>query len=252
MHRSIASAVARRPGLAVTHRAIGGVASAVARRADPQLVRRAAPRLAAAAHTPLRRRCTDAESKLASSEVVTAWMDDPALVDSSLWPHRRVELWMHLRMLKGLDLPDFLEGTKMAYVVIQQLMYERNWDELAPLVSDNCLNAMQETMEAMASAAQRVQFEEGSIQVQSSVLRSASVLEPGDDVPVGTCHLDVVVTADESFQIFNYHTNEPMPPFDGQTRSQTSTWRFEGVVTPNWEVAEAAAEQPDWKLHAIV
>ena len=237
------------------HRTIVGAASAIARRPAPQLARRA-PRLAAATHTPLRRRCTDAESKLASSEVVTAWMDDPALVDSSLWPHRRVELWMQLRMLKGLDLPDFLEGTKMAYVVIQQLMYERDWDGLAPLVSENCLTAMQETMEAMASAAQRVQFEEGSVQVQSSVLRSASVLEPGDDVPVGTCHLDVVVTADESFQIFNYHTNEPMPPFDGQTRSQTSTWRFEGVVTPNWEVAEGdaadEATQADWKLHAIV
>ncbi|GMI26196.1 hypothetical protein TeGR_g5212 [Tetraparma gracilis] len=55
---------------------------------------------------------------------------------------------------------------------------------------------------------------------------------------------------------FNYHTNEPMPPFDGQTRSQTSTWRFEGVVTPNWEVAEGdaadEATQADWKLHAIV
>ena len=230
------------------HRTIVGVASAVARHRSL-----ASPGTVVSRHAPrLRSRCTDAESKLASSEVVSAWLDDPALVDASLWPHRRVELWMQLRMLKGLDLPDFLEGTKVAYVVLQQLMYERDWDGLAPLVSESCLNAMQETMQEMASAAQRVQFDEGSFRVQSSVLRSASMLEPDDDTPAGTCHLDVVVTADESFRIFNYHTNEPMPPFDGQTRSQTSTWRFEGVVTPNWEVEEAAEAQADWKLHAIV
>jgi hypothetical protein len=47
----------------------------------------------------------------------------------------------------------------------------------------------------------------------------------------------------------NYHTNELMPPFDGSTRRQESTWRFEGVVVPP---DKEAGEMTDWKLHAIV
>ena len=42
-----------------------------------------------------------------------------------------------------------------------------------------------------------------------------------------------------------------MPPFDGGTRSQESTWRFEGVVVPPGGEA-GDAEMTDWKLHAIV
>ena len=190
----------------------------------------------------------DSEDGLAPVELVNAWMEDETLTDATLWPHRRLELWLYLRNLKGLDLPNFLEGTRHAYVVVQRLMYQRDWDELEPLVSEGCLKAMQETMEHMGSVAQRVQFEEGDIVVQSAVLRKARVLKPPETIFLnGCCELDVHFTADESFQIFNYHTNEAMPPFDGGTRSQESTWRFKGVVSPT----EGAA-MTDWQLLAIV
>ena len=81
-------------------------------------------------------------------------------------------------------------------------MYEREWDALAPLVSPNCLEAMQETMEHMGSVAQRVQLEEGNIVVRSNVLRKVVALQPGDGVPHGSCQLDVHFNADESFRIF--------------------------------------------------
>ena len=72
------------------------------------------------------------------AELVNGWMQDEKLVDASLWPHRRLEMWLQLRTLDGLDLPSFLQGSAHAYVVVQTLMYEREWDALAPLVSPNC------------------------------------------------------------------------------------------------------------------
>jgi len=207
-----------------------------------------------------RSRCSQPEDEgLVPAELVNGWMQDEKLVDASLWPHRRLEMWLQLRTLDGLDLPSFLQGSAHAYVVVQTLMYEREWDALAPLVSPNCLVAMQETMEHMGSVAQRVQMDEGDIVVRSNVLRKVVVLQPGDSVPQGdgtevhvprgSCQLDVHFSADESFRIFNYHTNELMPPFDGGTRAQESTWRFEGVVVPP---DGEAGEMTDWRLHAIV
>ena len=160
-----------------------------------------------------RSRCSQPEEDgLVPAELVNSWMDDEKLVDASLWPHRRLEMWLQLRTLNGIDLPSFLQGSAHAYVVVQTLMYEREWEALEPLVSPNCLQAMQETMEHMGSVAQRVQLDEGNIVVRSNVLRKVMVLQPGDSVaqgdgteahvPRGSCQLDVHFSADESFRIF--------------------------------------------------
>ena len=86
-----------------------------------------------------RSRCSQPEDEgLVPAELVNGWMQDEKLVDASLWPHRRLEMWLQLRTLDGLDLPSFLQGSAHAYVVVQTLMYEREWDALAPLVSPNC------------------------------------------------------------------------------------------------------------------
>ena len=78
------------------------------------------------------------------AELVNSWMADETLVDGSLWPHRRLEMWLQLRTLNGIDLPSILRGSAHAYVVVQTLMYEREWEALEPLVSPSCLRAMQE------------------------------------------------------------------------------------------------------------
>ena len=170
-----------------------------------------------AARAPLlsraRSRCSQPEEEgLVPAELVNWWMADEKLVDASLWPHRRLEMWLQLRTLNGIDLPSFLQGSAHAYVVVQTLMYEREWEALEPLVSPNCLQAMQETMEHMGSVAQRVQLDEGDIVVRSNVLRKVMVLQPGEripqgdgtevHVPRGACQLDVHFRADESFRIF--------------------------------------------------
>ena len=61
-----------------------------------------------------------------------------------------------LRALPGLDLPDFLAGSRYAFTTCTRLMYERRWIELRPLVSDACFDAMQQTMEEIASSGRRI------------------------------------------------------------------------------------------------
>ena len=89
-------------------------------------------------------------------------------------------------------------------------------------------------------------FRSDAIDVQSSVLRRVQLLHEDDgNVPAGAaCHIDVHFTAEESFQIFDFHTNESIAPFDGRPRVQQSTWRFEGVVTPE--------QTENFKLYSIV
>ena len=116
----------------------------------------------------------------------------------------------------------------------------------AALVAPRCLEAMKEAMEEFSGAARRVLDgdKEESIVVMSCALARAQLLA-GDGVVAGTCHLDVRITARESFVIFDYHTNEAVEPFDGRERIQESIWRFEGVVSPE-------VEDPAWRLYAIV
>eukprot|EP00962_Isochrysis_galbana_P055911 scaffold27723_cov101-Isochrysis_galbana.AAC.1 len=93
---------------------------------------------------------------LAPAAVVAAWMGDPTLVSARLSVWRRTELYLALRMLPGLDLPEFLRGARGAYPVVCSLMYARDWEALQPLVSPRCLEAMRGAMDTMGDNAQRV------------------------------------------------------------------------------------------------
>ena len=73
-----------------------------------------------------------------------------------------------------------------------------------------------------------------------------ALLQAPPDHPGVPCHLDVKFVARESFRIFDFHTNEDLPYYDGTERRQESTWRFEGTVGLDSEVDST------WKLYAIV
>ena len=238
---------------------------------------RATPLLMRSSRLPvLRRGASDGPpTQLASSDRVSAWMADESLVSPQGF-FGRPRMWLMLRALPGLDLPDFLAGSRLAYSAVVQLMYAKDWDTLAPLVSEPMLKAMQGTMDEFADAGRRiVDVEEGSIDVQTAVLREVHVLEDQTGLPEGArrCHLDVHLVSHETWRIFDYHTNEAIEPYDGRVRVQESTWRFEGVVAepqasagdaPAGSAAAAASSgdgdegdarshaQTDWTVFAVV
>ena len=176
------------------------------------------------------------------------------------------KLWLMLRATRGLDLPDFLLGSRLAYAAVSRLMYTQDWEALRPLVSDQMLHAMQGTMDDITGAGRRVVDIDGSITVHSAVLRQILHLNEEPAPGAVKCHLDVHITSHESWRMFDYHSNEALEPFDGRVRVQESTWRFEGVVLdpefdPDSEAgvdgdevhaARAAAEEVPWTVHAIV
>ena len=190
--------------------------------------------------------------KLADNEEVVAWMANDALVDhSAVWGLRRMEMWLALRVLRGLDLEEFLEGSAHAYGVVSRLMYRRQWDKLEPLVSPDCLDAMQFTMEQFGDAGQRIEGidADDAIRVRSNLLCRAQVMKEAGDEGLSSeaprmAHLDVSFVVDEKFAIYDFNTNEPVGGFDGETRQQKSTWRFEGAVSAN--------DEGEWRLHAII
>ena len=198
--------------------------------------------------------------RLANVDVVNAWMQDASLVDPQLGIFRRAELWVMLRALPGLDLPDFLHGARQAYITVTRLMYRAQWAELAPLTTSNCLIAMKEVMGEVAGAGRRIEgeIEEGSVSVDRAMLHRAQILEsePRPHVPLKV-HLDVRYDATERFRIFDFHEKSPIAPFDGRPRQQVSTWRFEGTVTPPPPTGGEAgdghdsaefAEPEDWRV----
>lgn len=178
------------------------------------------------------------------------------------------KMWLMLRALPGLDLPNFLEGSRVAYTTVSTLMYAQDWEALDPLVSPAMMTAMQQTMEELSGDGRRVMGldDEDAIAVHRAVLREVLILEDEDEsVPNGTtrrCHLDVLFVSHEKWQMWDYHTNEALAPFDGSVRVQETTWRFEGVVAPTVEGEEPAGresgtaedenEEQGWTVHAIV
>jgi len=184
---------------------------------------------------------------LIPAETVPEWMEEEAqLVDPNLNPFRRAELYMNLRILHGLNLPDFMTGCAHAYDVVTLGMYSRDWTRLQPLVSKNCLEAMEGAMETFGDAGQRIQAEEADFKLLSCRLHKAQVLMPSDDVPRGSCELSVHFLSEETFKIFDFHTNELVPPFDGRARQQESTWVFSGVVSADDE------QTRPWQVERIV
>ena len=185
-------------------------------------------------------------------------MADASIVSDSVSFFGRVKMHFTLRTIPGLDLPDFLRGARMAYPIVTQLMYSRDWVELEPLVSPAMLDAMRETMETEPFDVRQVQGadEEDAIIVTEASLSQVQVLHD-DDAPWAPrlCHLDVAITSQENWRIFDFRENAALPPFDGQVRTQQSTWRFEGRVRPPLPPEEAhdeESQEASWIVHSVV
>lgn len=195
---------------------------------------------------------------MAPEETVKRWLADEQLVDRNLGMFQRISLWAMLRALPGLDLPDFLLGTRHAYGEVTRLMYRRNFAALEPLVAPACLEAMQQTMDEFGAAAHRVVDADldGAIAVRRAVLCGAEVFKPApDDAPDAPrrCLLDVRFEVSESFSIHDMRTGEPIAPFDGRERLAQSTWRWEGAVAPPAEDGgEPADAEEGWRVHSLV
>ena len=173
-------------------------------------------------------------------------------------------MWTMLKLLPGLDLPDFLMGSRFAYGSVTRLMYTQDWESLEPLVSEQMLKAMQETMEEITGGGRRVIEVEtaDAITVEKAVLRQVLIMSDDSESSVRRCHLDVHIVSHEKWQLMDYHTNKTVEPYDGRVRVQESTWRFEGVIAPppadGEESSDAAATDTSrqvelgWTVYAIV
>jgi len=174
---------------------------------------------------------------------VNKWMDNMHKVDHEISVFERTQLWMSLRLLHGLDLDDFLLGSRHAYTVVSQLLQDGQWDALAPLVQPTCLDAMRD----LGGGGLPTDGDE-SISIVSAVLSSAHLLEPCERTGVlpGTAHLDVKFTALQGVTLHDLQhgaTSLAMAP-----RLQESMWTFEGVVRADGDDDDAAA---GWQVRDI-
>jgi hypothetical protein len=186
----------------------------------------------------IRPRCFSSSSPppLAPAELIDGWMANDELLSSDLGFFRRTELYFMLRTLPGLDLPEFLQGARMAYSAVTRLMYSREFEALGPLVSPAMLNAMRQTMEEEPFDVRRVEGhdeDESIVVTHATLVRAQLLTPPSDDLWLPRqCHLDVAFTSEETWRIYDYREGMALPPFDGRSRTQQSTWRFEGSVRP--------------------
>ena len=171
------------------------------------------------------------------NRTINGWMADEHLVlpRSVVGFYIRGEMWLGLKMLPGLDVPEFLEGAKMAYDTVTRGMYARDWDGLRPLVSKRMFEAMKGAMEQYGDDAKRIEGFEADDAIEVTAARLARVRLFNDmDSPWAPrrCHIDVHFSTLESWKIWDYRDNAHVEPFDGQRRVQEYTWRFEGSVMP--------------------
>ena len=162
-------------------------------------------------------------------------------VDQGLSVFDRTGLWMNLRLLHGLDLDEFLVGSKHAYTVVSELMRERQWDALGELMQPTCLEAMQELGPSIA----RIPADaDDSISIYSAVLTSAHVLEPcsREGIAPGTAHLDVKFVSLQAPTLHDLQLGAVDSAL-GEPRLQESTWTFEGVTEGSGDV--------DWRVRDI-
>ena len=185
---------------------------------------------------------------LAPLEDVNRWMSDPRSVDQDIGVFDRTQIWMNLRLLHGLDLDEFLVGSRHAYHVVSELMHGGKWDAVAPLVGPECLEAMRELAPQIDELPSEALDDE--IKIVSAVLRDARVLEPckTKKIAKGTAHLDVRFSALQGITLHdlqNGHTR--MAP-----RLQESTWTFEGVVRGDGEEGGMAASATEEEGEEVV
>ncbi|KAJ1616391.1 hypothetical protein T492DRAFT_1106958, partial [Pavlovales sp. CCMP2436] len=203
---------------------------------------------------PLRRFYTQPPLRDKLATVQNWWSS--GLLDSSLpWPQQAaLSAVLVIAPLPQFELAEFLAGSRGAYVSVSQLLYERRFEELSPLVSSNCLRAMEQAMLDLAGNTMRVvtdgvDFEE-SVQVKSAVLHWMHVLRaPTADSPdvEGTAddeegaatgrgtdiqrdgqwvQLDVRFEVDESFELRDELTGQPVQSEGAGVRKQKSVWKF--------------------------
>lgn len=190
-----------------------------------------------------------------SLETLSEWRS-LGLLDTSLsWPSQALLLGKLAFLPATVDLGAFLEGSRVAYVVVSRLLYERRFDELKQLVSPNCLSAMEQAMLDFGGAALRVVTEPSSgfeekVRVKRAVLHSVALLDGpsdggsagADEVGAGAegqgvwVQLDVRFEVDESFELRDESTGLPAnvgasggeDGEGGRVREQRSVWSFEG------------------------
>ena len=193
-----------------------------------------------------------AQAALAPQETVNRWMDSPYLVDKDLGYVDKTTLWMNLRLLRGLDVEDFMAGSRHAYIVVQQLAAHRQWDGLEPLLHPVAFESLQEALQVQAPCAEQERLHLAAadlINIRSAVLQRADVVAPGQDVVEGTCHLQVRFEALHGLTMHDLMKGEtPME----EPRLQESTWTFEGVASEDddalhsWRVRDIA-----WQVHEV-
>jgi hypothetical protein len=184
--------------------------------------------------------------KLAPLKEVTAWMANPEIIDQRIGVFERTNLWMNLRLLHGLDLPEFLQGSRHAYSVVHDLLRAADFDALEPLMQPKCL----ETLEGFApNIAAMPRNTDDSITMLSAVLSAAHLLEPCSYTPEGTAHLEVKFQALQGVTLHDFRSGAtPL----ALPRLQQSTWTFEGTVRPEGEQRGGADESDAWDEWQVV
>ena len=189
-----------------------------------------------------------ATTKLVPLDEVNGWMADARLIDQRIGVFERTNLWMSLRLLHGLDLPDFLQGSRHAYHVVHNLVRDCEWDALEPMVQPKCLEALEGFHPNIKALPQDT---DNDISILSAVVSSARLLEPCTYTPIpeGTAHLEVKFAALQGVTLYDLQTGAT-PLVD--PRLQQSTWTFEGTVRPDGEQRGTELEPDAWDEWQVV
>jgi len=185
--------------------------------------------------------------RLASLNKVNRWMDSPWLVDPQQPVFERTHTWMSLRLLHGFDLPEFLVGSRHAYLVTSELLQAARWEELRELVHPDVLESMEETFEVAGHPYVCGPTDgngDGDINILSAVLSSART--SGDDADVA--HMDVKF---RTLQGVTLHDLQHGDELHEVPRLQESTWTFEGVRFPPPDGDASATSNIDWQVTDI-
>ena len=145
-----------------------------------------------------------------------------------------------MRLLPGLDIVNFLKGSKVAYACVSHLINRGETEALEPLVSPGFLEAMEQSQMCGGNI---MGFDEP--RYLTARLSRAQLIDQDEQWPAGSCHLDV------RFVSLQRHTLVDVTPgaaFALEERLQESTWRFEGVVC---EDAASDEDERGWRVNEI-
>lgn len=181
--------------------------------------------------------------KLTSLKKVNHWMESPSIVNPHLDLMERTHTWMSLRLLRGLDLEEFLTGSRHAYVVCSELLQNGEWDALGELVQHDCLSSMEQTFAAPSTPYPYATG--GDINILSAVLSSART--SGDNAD--RAHLDVSFVAMQGVTLHDLQFGDAPLQLP---RMQESTWSFEATVcAEDLPAREDGDAEIDWRVTNI-